>query len=142
MIHSLFKYVFIAYNIKLVVIDWSLRSSSSYTYTNCFSLIGNNFVSNCSRYMVQPFVLEALMSSSERYSSWKITIPRGAFAPRGERGPLLKQKLYIDWIFLFQSKIFNFAMIGFHQISLSTFIKNFALYCNVKKFEQFVKFSK
>ena len=27
-------------------------------------------------------------------------------------------------------------MIGFHEISLSTFIKNFALYCNVEKFEK------
>ena len=27
-------------------------------------------------------------------------------------------------------------MIGFHPISLSTFIRNFALYCNVKKFEK------
>ena len=36
-------------------------------------------------------------------------------------------------------------MIGFHQISLSTFIRNFALCCNVhkfEKFEQFLKFSK
>ena len=29
----------------------------------------DNFVSNCSKYMVQPFVLEVLMSSFERYSS-------------------------------------------------------------------------
>ena len=36
-------------------------------------------------------------------------------------------------------------MISFHQISLSTFVRNFALNCNVKKFkkfEQFPKFSK
>ena len=55
----------------------------------------------------------------------------------GSVTPLVKQKLYIDWIFLCQSKILNFAMIGFYQISLSTFIRNFALYCNVKKFEKF-----
>ena len=44
-----------------------------------------------------------------------------------EWGPLLKQKLYIDCIFLFQSKILNFATIGCHQISLSTFVRNFAV---------------
>ena len=69
---------------KLVGIDWSLLSSSSYTYTRCFSLIGakmlskicvlkmkkiENFVSNCSRYRVQPFALEVLISSFERYPS-------------------------------------------------------------------------
>ena len=54
---------------ELVGIDWSLLSSPSYTYAHCFSLIGDNFVSNCSRYMVQPFVLEILMSSFERYPS-------------------------------------------------------------------------
>ena len=87
---------------KLVSIDWSLLSSSSNIYTYCFSLIGNNFASNYSRYMVQRFVLEVLMSSFERYPSWKITIPLGVFDPRGGVRPLLKQKLYIDWIFLFQ----------------------------------------
>ena len=87
---------------------------------------------------VQPFVLEILMSSFERDLSWKITISRGYLPPGGgEWDPLLKQKHYIDWIFPFQSKILSFAMIGFHQISLSTFIRNFALYCNVKKFEKF-----
>ena len=66
------------------------------------------------------------MSSFERDPPWKITIPRGYLSPRGaEWGPLLKQKLFIDWIFLFQSKILDFAMIGFHQISLNTFIRNF-----------------
>ena len=69
--------------IKLVGIDWSLLSSPLYTYTHRFSLIGlkinkisvlkmkkiDNFVSNCSRYMVQPFVLEVLMSSFERSPS-------------------------------------------------------------------------
>ena len=93
----------------------------------------DNFVSNCSRYMIQPFVLEVLMSSFETDPSWKITIPRGICSLRRTWSPL--QKLYIDWIFLFQSKILNFAMIGFHPISSSTFIRNFALYCNVKKFE-------
>ena len=33
-------------------------------------------------------------------------------------------------------------MIGFYQISLSTFIRNFALYYNVKKFEKFEWFPK
>ena len=37
---------------KLVGIDWSPLSSPSFTYANCFSLIGDNSVSNCSRYMV------------------------------------------------------------------------------------------
>ena len=75
---------------------------------------------------------------------WKILIlknnhPEGVFAPRdgGNEGSLLKKKLYIDWIFRFQSKILSFAMISFHQISLSTFIRNFARFCNVKKFEKF-----
>ena len=90
----------------LVGIDCSLLSSPSYSYTNCFSLTGvnyvikmkkvYNFVSNCSRYMVQPFVLEVLMSSFERYPSWKITILRVYLSPVGEWGPLSKQKLYID----------------------------------------------
>ena len=84
-------------------------------------------------------------STSEFF--WKIPIlknyhPEGAFAPRGKWDPLLKQKLNIDWIFLFQSKILNFAMIGFHQISLSTFIRNFALHSSVKKFEKFESFPK
>ena len=39
-------------------------------------------------------------------------------------------------IFLFQGKLLNFVMIGFHQITLSTFIRNFVLYCSVKKFEE------
>ena len=103
---------------KLVGIDWSQLSSPSYTH--CFSLIGDDFVSNCSRDMVQPFVSEVLMSSFVRYPSWKITIPREHLPPRGREG----DKLYIAWIFLFQSKILNFAMIGFYEISLSTFIKN------------------
>ena len=38
--------------------------------------------------------------------------------------------------------ILNFTMIGFHHISLSTFIRNFALYYNVKKFEKFPKLFK
>ena len=97
----------------------------------------DNFVPNCSRYKVHSFCLEVLMSSFERYPSWKITIPRGYLFPGGEWGPVLKQKLYIDWILLFQSKILNFAIIGFHQISLNTFIRNFALYSDVKKFEKF-----
>ena len=127
---------------KLVGIDWPLLNSPSYTYTHCFLLIGDNFVSDCSRCMVQPFILEVLMSSFERYTSWKITISK-EYLPQWEKwGPLLKQKLYIDWIFLFQSKILNTAMIGFHPISLNTFIRNFAQYCNVKKFEYFPKFSK
>ena len=33
----------------------------------------NNFVSNCSRYMVKPFFLEVLMSSFERYPSKIVT---------------------------------------------------------------------
>ena len=56
---------------------------------------------------------------------------------------MLTEILYLHR--LFQSKILNFAMIGFHQISLSAFIRNFTLYRNVKKFkkfEQFPKFSK
>ena len=91
----------------------------------------DNFVSNCFRSMVQPFFLKVLMSSFERHPFEKLP-SRG-----GEWGPLLKQKLYTDWIFLFQSKILNFAMISFHQMSLSTFKWNFALKCNVKKFEIF-----
>ena len=137
---------------RLKKISWHRLFSvqlALYTYTHCFSLIGakikiglklkkiDNFVSYCSKYTVQPFGLEVLMSSLERYPSWKITIPMGYASPGEEWGPLRKQKLYIDWIYLFQSKILNFAMIGFHQISLSTFIRNFALYCNVKKFEKF-----
>ena len=90
------------------------------------------FVLKCFRYIVQPLVLEVLMSSFERYPSWKITIPTVYLPQGGDWGPLLKQKFYIDWIFLFKSKILNFAMIGFHPISLSTFIRNFALYRNVK----------
>ena len=66
---------------KLVDIDWSLLNSPSYNYTHCFSLIGNNFISNCSRCMVQLFVLEILMSSFERYPSSKITISRGYLPP-------------------------------------------------------------
>ena len=42
-----------------------------------------NFVSKCSRYMAQPFVLQVLMSSFERYPSWKNYHPEGVFAPRG-----------------------------------------------------------
>ena len=57
-----------------------------------------NFVSNCSRYRVQ-FVLVVLMSSFERCQSWIIT--EAVFALGWEWGPLLKQKLYTDWIFLF-----------------------------------------
>ena len=87
-------------NRKLVGIDCSLLSSPSNTYTHCFSLIWakiwskisvskmkkiDNFVSNCSGYMVQPFVLEVLMSSFERYPSWKITIPRRYLPPGGGR---------------------------------------------------------
>ena len=83
--------------------------------------------------MVQPFVLEVRMSSFERYPPWKITIPKGYLPPREEWGPLLKQKFYTDWIFLFPSKILNFAMNGFHQISLSTFIRNCALYTTMLK---------
>ena len=63
---------------NLVSIDWSLLNSSSYTH--CFSLIVakiskinvlkmkkiDDFVSNCSRYIVQPFVLEVLMNPFER----------------------------------------------------------------------------
>ena len=63
----------------------------------------------------------------------------GVFAPRWGRGRVkpLTQKLYISRIFLFQGKILNFAIIGFHLVSLSTFIRYFALHCNVKKFERF-----
>ena len=86
-----------------------------------------NFVSNCSRYMVQQFVLEVLMSSFERYPFWKITISSWYLSPEGGGwSPLLKQKLYIDWKCLFQRKILNFTMIGFHQIALSTLIRNFS----------------
>ena len=55
---------------KLVGIDW--LSSPSYTYTHCFSNIGDNFVSNCSRYMAQPFVLKDthLQKLSSRGSIW------------------------------------------------------------------------
>ena len=139
---------------KLVGIHRSLLNSQSYTH--CFSRIGakisskinvlkmkkiDNFVSNCSTYRVQPFVLEVLVSSFERYRSWKNTISKGYLLPGGDWDPLLKQKLYIDWIFLFQSKILNFPMISFHQIPLSTFMRNFVFHCNVKKFKQFPKFS-
>ena len=72
---------------KLVGIDWSQISSPLYIYAHCFSLIGDNFVSGCSRYVVQPFVLEALMSSIERYPSWTITILRGYLPTRGEWDP-------------------------------------------------------
>ena len=87
-------------------IEWNMKfsfSSSSYTsYTHWFSLIGakilnkinmltmkkfDNFVSNCSRYIVQPFVLEVLMSSFEKYPSWIITIPRGYLPPGGSETP-------------------------------------------------------
>ena len=70
---------------KIVGINWSLLSSSLYTYTHCFSLIGDNFVSNCSK--VQPFILEVLMSSFERYLSWKITIRRRYLSPGGSEAP-------------------------------------------------------
>ena len=85
-------------NEKLVGIDWSLLSSPSYTYTHCFSLNDAKFsskinalkmkkiynsVSNSSRYMVQPLVLEVLMSSFERYPSWQNTIPRRYLLPGG-----------------------------------------------------------
>ena len=43
----------------------------------------DNFVLNCSRCMVQTFVLEVLMSSFERYLSSKITIPKGYLPPGG-----------------------------------------------------------
>ena len=70
--------------ITLVSIDWSLLSSPSYTYRHCFSLTDtkilskinvlkmkkiDSFVSKCSRYIVQPFVLEVLISSFERFPS-------------------------------------------------------------------------
>ena len=89
----------------LAGIDWSLLSSPSHTYTHYFSLISakvlskmiglkmkktDNLVSNCSRHMVQPFILEILMSSFERYPSWKITIPRGHLPPEGRVRPPTK----------------------------------------------------
>ena len=85
----------------------------------------DNFVSNYPRCMVQPF---RFRGTDEFF--WKIPISKnyhleGVFTPRGGgEAHVLKQKLYIDWIFLFQSKILNFATIGFHPISLITFIKN------------------
>ena len=106
---------------KEVGIDWSLLSFPSYTYTHCFSLIGEKilckmkkekiryfFFSNCSRCMVQPFVLEVLISSFERYSSWKITILRGYLPPggKGEWGPLLKQKFILIEYFYFKVKFY------------------------------------
>ena len=124
---------------RLVGIDWSLLSFSHILIHILSHLLAWKFKVKiiCMKYMVQPFVLEVLMSSFEIYPPWKITIPRVYLPPGGGMRPLLKQKLYIDWIFLFQSKILNFATIGFHPISLSTFIRNFALYCNVKKFKKF-----
>ena len=61
---------------KLVGIDWSLLSSPSYTFTHFFHLLARKFKVNvlkmkkktdifasiCSRYMVQPFVLEVRKS--------------------------------------------------------------------------------
>ena len=81
---------------KLVGIDWSLQCSPIiYLYTLLLAYCRenvklmcykwkkiDNFVSNCSRYMVQPIVLEVLMSYFEIYPSWKITIPRGT-CPHG-----------------------------------------------------------
>ena len=66
------------------------------------------------------------MNSFERYPSWKITISRGYLPPTGGKwGLLVKQKLYIVWVFMFQSKILNFAIIGFLQISLKYIYKKF-----------------
>ena len=56
----------------------------------------DHFISNCSRYKVQLFVLEVLMGSFERLPLEKLP-PEGVFAPGdGGGGPLLKRKLYID----------------------------------------------
>ena len=66
-------------------------------YLNTVSLIGariskinvlkvkkiDNFVSKCSRYRVQPFVLEVLMSSFENTLLEKLPSRRGIY-PRGE----------------------------------------------------------
>ena len=47
----------------------------------------DNFVSNCSRYMVQSFVLEVLMSSFENIHILENYDPEGVFAtPPGEGG--------------------------------------------------------
>ena len=87
---------------KLVSIDWSLLNSTSYTYTHCFSLIGDNFISNCYRCMVQPFIS---FRSNDNFF-WKIPIlknyhPERVFDQR-EGGPTKTETLY--WLNISISK--------------------------------------
>ena len=96
----------------------------------------DNFLSNCFRCRAQPFIWKLMMIFLKDTHFEKLQISGGT-CPQGRKcGPLLKQKIFNDWIFLLQCKILNFSMIGFHPISLSTFIRNFSLYCSVKKCEK------
>ena len=93
--------------------------------------------------MVQPFVLEILISSFEKYPSWKNAIPkrwyfffqeiprRGiitsmVFTPREGGRPPTKAKILYSLNISFLK--YNFKLIGFHRISFSTFIKKILPY--------------
>ena len=83
--------------------------------------------------MVQPFVLEVLISYFERYHLGNLP-PREGICPKGaEWGSVLK--LYINWIFLFQSKILILqwsVSIKSHKVHLQEILPYIAMLRNSK----------